>query len=296
MANFFDAKTNRSISAVQIAQGETFVLGLYGGSGKDRGFSDLFVSSTNPTAVSCDVVKKLKRDKPAYYNQHNVALIDTVEVRKTNLRYFQLLGLAEGDAQIQATLDPVGNASNQYSEQVAVHVTKNDRSLILGQLFLTLWSNHPGEEKPCDVQGLAGQCAIKMGVMLKSSGVSLAGLVGKKCWGKGAEHDTHFLDPNDIGRWLAGKGRPYVWSATTLAPEPMPGVAARRFSITSTSGTWTSRKMAMTLTSSAPERFSSGKSNESVLGIRAELRSADSLFQFGCADPAAAWSAVVLFE
>jgi hypothetical protein len=64
--------------------------------------------------------------------------------------------------------------------------------------------------------------------MFQDSGVSLSGLVGNTCGG-GAAHASHFIDPNDIGRWLAGKGRAYVWTASTQAPEPMPGVAARAF-------------------------------------------------------------------
>jgi len=233
MANFYDPKfepnTDHDISNVQLVQGKTISIGLFGGAGADRNYSDLFVSSTDPATVRCDMVTRLAKDKTAYYNQWDVSKIDTVEVRKQNRRYVQLLGLKAGTAQIQASLDPLPTTSNQYSSAVTVTVTANNQFLNVGTPFGTLWSNHPGDDDPCNVPGLAGQCAVKMGVMFQDSGVSLAGVVGHKCWGAGADHRNHFLDPNDIGRWLSGKQLPYIWTAGNLAPEPMPGIAARAF-------------------------------------------------------------------
>jgi hypothetical protein len=122
----------------------------------------------------------------------------------------------------------VANSSNQYSEPVSVEVTGTERVLSVGKPFSELWDAHPDDD-PCDVQGLAGQCAVKMAVMFDKAGVSLAGLTGKRCWGQGEGHKLHFLDPNDVGRWLAGKGSPYSWASSAVSPEPMPGIAARAF-------------------------------------------------------------------
>lgn len=48
--------------------------------------------------------------------------------------------------------------------------------------FKTLWDNHPGGASyPCDRTKFGNQCAIRMGVALRKSGVGLSGYRGKLC-------------------------------------------------------------------------------------------------------------------
>jgi hypothetical protein len=66
--------------------------------------------------------------------------------------------------------------------------------------FNTLWSNHPSnqtppEHYPCkDKKGnvhsaLENQCAIRLGIAMQESGISLKSLMGSRCWnGHGRKH------------------------------------------------------------------------------------------------------------
>lgn len=74
--------------------------------------------------------------------------------------------------------------------------------------FKTLWANHPSNEtppndSPCSTSGspnFENQCAIRLGVTLARSGVSLSGYTGSFCWHKhGKEHP---LRVNDMHKWL----------------------------------------------------------------------------------------------
>lgn len=58
--------------------------------------------------------------------------------------------------------------------------------------FKTLWNNHPSNEEPpnnapCSTSGtpnFENQCAIRLGVTLARSGISLSGYTGAFCWHK----------------------------------------------------------------------------------------------------------------
>jgi hypothetical protein len=71
--------------------------------------------------------------------------------------------------------------------------------------FTTLWNNHPsnnGNDQPCkDASGnpnFDNQCAIRLGVALETSGLSLTGYTGAKCWfGHG-----HILRVEEMIKWL----------------------------------------------------------------------------------------------
>lgn len=64
--------------------------------------------------------------------------------------------------------------------------------------FNKLWSNHPGSfSKPCLFDN---QCAIRMGVALEKSGISLMTFNGARCW-----HDhspPHILRAQELANWM----------------------------------------------------------------------------------------------
>lgn len=75
--------------------------------------------------------------------------------------------------------------------------------------FHALWANHPSnqtppENQPCkDAHGnvpssLENQCAIRLGIALKASGVSLRSFTGRRCWfGHG-----HLLNAQPLADWI----------------------------------------------------------------------------------------------
>lgn len=77
--------------------------------------------------------------------------------------------------------------------------------------FSALWSNHPANEVPPNIypcsspSGAANfenQCAIRLGIALARSGISLSGYTGAFCWHK--HGNEHPLRVNDVTRWLRG--------------------------------------------------------------------------------------------
>lgn len=73
-------------------------------------------------------------------------------------------------------------------------------------LFDTLWQNHPttrGNRNPCQTGGtpnFENQCAIRMGLTLSRSGISLASFDGAFCWhGHGRDH---VLRVEELIAWL----------------------------------------------------------------------------------------------
>ena len=63
-------------------------------------------------------------------------------------------------------------------------------------MFSVLWSNHPsrnGNSGPCTdkngARAFGNQCAIRMGLLLRDSGVSTYSFTGRCCWhGHGRAH------------------------------------------------------------------------------------------------------------
>lgn len=55
--------------------------------------------------------------------------------------------------------------------------------------FTSLWSNHPAKAHVCDASVFSNQCAMRMGVALRRSGVSLVGL--KTCVDYSSKFKTH---------------------------------------------------------------------------------------------------------
>jgi len=90
-------------------------------------------------------------------------------------------------------------------------------------LFETLWANHPttrGNNQPCQTGGTSNydnQCAIRMGLTLARSGISLSGFNGARCWhGHGREH---VLRVEELTAWLQGQttalGTPVTHTSVT---------------------------------------------------------------------------------
>lgn len=92
-------------------------------------------------------------------------------------------------------------------------------------LFEELWQNHPttrGNNAPCQTGGTSNfdnQCAIRMGVALGRSGISLSGYDGAYCWhGHGQDH---ILRVEELIDWLQRQntalGTPTVHRSVTSA-------------------------------------------------------------------------------
>lgn len=68
--------------------------------------------------------------------------------------------------------------------------------------FQALWDNHPYPDSPCDTDTFTNQCAIRMGVALRESGVDLSSFRGAKCY-PGFGHDPkHILRAQELADWL----------------------------------------------------------------------------------------------
>jgi len=89
--------------------------------------------------------------------------------------------------------------------------------------FGTLWANHPtnqGDLFPCSNGGASNfdnQCAIRLGIALEKSGVSLKSFRGERCWfGHG-----HVLRAQELADWLrhgtVAVGVPEIARNTTYA-------------------------------------------------------------------------------
>ncbi len=92
----------------------------------------------------------------------------------------------------------------------------------------TLWLNHPtvtGEQYPCQTNGasnFANQCAIRMGVCLKRSGVLPGQIRGALSCGQAAatghSHDEmHYIRANEVANALNGVSLPGLSPRITLA-------------------------------------------------------------------------------
>ncbi len=92
-------------------------------------------------------------------------------------------------------------------------------------MFSVLWSNHPsrkGNSGPCtDKKGaraFGNQCAIRMGLLLRDSGVSTYSFTGRCCWhGHGR---AHILRAEELANWLATQptfGKPEKKKGVTSA-------------------------------------------------------------------------------
>ncbi len=83
-------------------------------------------------------------------------------------------------------------------------------------LFDRLWSNHPAMQnpvviEPCTTKGVSNydnQCAIRFGVCLANSGISLASFRGACCWHRHGR--THFLRAEELMQWLNTKDANFV--------------------------------------------------------------------------------------
>lgn len=86
--------------------------------------------------------------------------------------------------------------------------------------FKTLWDNHPTTKKedyPCKskqgVPNFSNQCAIRMSVALKDSGMKMGSYRGALCW----YGHKHVLRVEELVQWLKGQ-RHEVGSATKYKP------------------------------------------------------------------------------
>jgi len=77
--------------------------------------------------------------------------------------------------------------------------------------FHTLWASHPmnkGNINPCTTDGkvnFENQCAIRMSVCLKNSGISLKSFSGAKCYPGHKHHQEHILRAEELAAWLEKK-------------------------------------------------------------------------------------------
>jgi hypothetical protein len=242
MEAFFDPKNNKPVDQIEVKQGETKVIGL-----RKFNLNDVAVRSQDFKVAFCDKAIQLKdKTKKAYNNHYNLNEVvnDTAAVESHNSLYFQICGNGSGSTEVTARF--TNNAGSvAYANPVAVKVTENKKRLNMTPAvpFDTLWTNHPlnpqnrglyndDPEHPCHQSTwLVGQCMVRFCTALDKSGISIDGLVGRKCGLGGRDHKYHFIDPNDFERWK-GLRDGYAWEAKApLQPEPMPGIAAYYFTM-----------------------------------------------------------------
>jgi hypothetical protein len=96
--------------------------------------------------------------------------------------------------------------------------------------FRTLWDNHPttkGDDHPCkSTNGLPNfpnQCAIRLGVALKESGMNLQSYRGARCW----FGHKHLIRVEELAKWLEGQvhqvGTVKVYKPGSVAKEELNG-------------------------------------------------------------------------
>jgi hypothetical protein len=239
METFFDVQNNQPVDQIDVAQGETKILGL-----RKFNSNEVAVRTQDFKVAFVDKVIHLndptKKAYDGHYNIHEVAA-DTTPVESKNSLYFQICGNGPGTTEVTARFtNKPGSAS--YARPVSIKVKENKKRLTLfpAVLFDVLWANHPlnplnrrlyrEPEHPCpESTWLKGQCMVRFCTTLEKSGVSVNGLLGGKCGRTGREHNYHFINPYDFEKWQ-GLKQAYSWEAKPpFQSEPMPGIAAYYF-------------------------------------------------------------------
>lgn len=240
MEAFFDVKTNKPVDQIDMAQGETRILGL-----PQFNLNTVTVRAKDSKIVFVQNVIQLNQPKIAYNNRYDLQEVvsDSTLVVSKNSLYFQLAGNQSGTTELIAYF--INNAGVAYARPVSVNVKENKKLLNLSPSvpFDTLWNNHPlkpglnRDPKPCHKSGdsLVGQCMIRFCTALERSGISvkrLQQLGADRCsfHREGGEHSYHFINPYDFETKWPGLKQAYSWEANRpFQPEPMPGLAAYSF-------------------------------------------------------------------
>jgi hypothetical protein len=237
MEAFFDPHTNKPVTQISLAEGETKVLGLkkFQPDEVDVDCPDLSVATCLHACHSNDSTKKSYNDN---YNLYTVGT-DTTPVELKGSIFFQISGDTPGRTQLTARFRL--NPSSSYASPMPVTVTESKKRIAFVPAvgFDVLWRNHPlnpanaalyeDPNHPCTHAHLVGQCMVRFCTALNMSGVNLHGLHGKKCGIAGNEHQHHFINPYDFEPWKGVK-HGYVWEAKPpYQREPMPGFAAYFF-------------------------------------------------------------------
>lgn len=250
METFVDATTGASVSQISIAVGETKILGLKKFNLANLPGAAVVVSTGTAEIAACvPVVHLSDTSKKSYQDKFLPELLSQlVPVERDGMVFYQICGMAAGQANLVArqSIPPFA----PYADTVPISVTPNPKRLTLPAAkhksppsFNTLWQNHPLQfangsvSYPCSGgRGSLGhmQCMVRLCSAFEKSGVSFSGCFGSKCEeskkSKRKElHVHHFSDPYDFESWPFAKGACYVWKASKLAPEPMPGLAALPF-------------------------------------------------------------------
>jgi hypothetical protein len=239
MERFFDVSSSQPVDQVEVAQGETRILGLRKFNG-----NDVAVRTQDFKVAFVDKVIRLKDPtKKAYDNQYNLHEVaaNTTSLEVNGSLYFQICGNGSGTTELTARF--TGSQSPApYASPISIKVKENKKLLALfpAKSFDVLWSNHPlnpansrlytDPSHPChESTWLVGQCMVRFGTMLEKSGVGVRGLVGGKCGRPGQAHSYHFINPYDFETWQ-GLKQGYAWEAKPpFQAEPMPGIAAYYF-------------------------------------------------------------------
>jgi hypothetical protein len=242
MEPFFDPKTQQPVARLELAEGETKILGL-----KKYQGNEVAVRTGDYKIAYCDRVIQLKDKTKKSYNDHydlDEVAASTTPVEVKGAIFFQVGGNGKGATQLTARYTNVPGAVS-YAQPVDIEVAENRKRLVLlpARQFDTLWANHPLNPRnralynddpshPCGKsKWLVGQCMVRFCTALDVSGINLDGLRGKKCGLGGRPHKYHFIDPNDFEKWKGLKDG-YAWEARPpYQAEPMPGIAAFYFTL-----------------------------------------------------------------
>lgn len=246
---FFDPKTQRPLLDIQVAQGETKVVGIQKFEDKD-----VAVYTGDSEIAFANKVLHLKDPSKRSYDSnydYNKVLNDSATFEQKGSIFFQVCGNHKGLTALMARFksDPNGPP---YAMSIGITVTENKKQLTFNpsKPLDVLWSNHPynpmreveyqvklpngllidTKSHPCyKATWLVGQCMIRFCTMLDKSGVGMTGMHGNRCGFQGKPHDHHFINPYDFEAWKSTKDA-YVWEAKPpYEIEPMPGVAAHQF-------------------------------------------------------------------
>ena len=190
MEKFFDASNNQPVDQIEVAQGETKVLGL-----RKFNLNDVAVRTNDGNiAVANQVIHLNDKTKKAYNNHYNIHEVaaDTTPMELNNSFYFQICGNGGGTTELIALFRNKPNG-DFYARSVSVKIKPNKKLITFSPTkpFDDLWANHPlnppnsklykvrqpdgtfeeDPEHPChESKWLVGQCMVRFCTMLEKSG------------------------------------------------------------------------------------------------------------------------------
>jgi hypothetical protein len=201
----------------------------------------VYIDGAPSGIANCAPVVHLAHSIAQYDNDYDMrsVLLGNKNIMDGDIIFYQICALSQGQATLEAKLDPSGNS---LTTPITLIVSLKPKKLSFGPdiSFAHIWNMHPHhypdpiydqpgfEYQVCKAQ-LEHGCMIRFCTALKRAGVSLQGLRGNKCGQSGHEHEHHFTNPYDFIDWRGTKDA-FVWEAKSrYQGPPQPGIAAYKF-------------------------------------------------------------------